>query len=97
MDELNNILVYLQENKTQLKENYQLAKIGVFGSFARNEQNTQSDIDIIVEFEKTPGMIKFIQLEEYLSNVLNNKVDLVTVHSINSTIKEQILKEAIFV
>lgn len=97
MDELNNILTYLQENKTRLKAIYHLSRIGVFGSFARSEQKPGSDIDIIVEFVLPPSMIKFVQFEEYLSTVLNRKVDLVTVRSINSRMREQVLNEAIFI
>ena len=54
-----------------------------------------SDIDILVEFKKTPDLLRFIELEEYLSASLQNSVDLVPKRKLKAEIRDQILKEAI--
>jgi len=63
----------------------------------RDEHNKESDVDILVEFSKPVGFFKFIDLEDYLSNILKRKVDLVTNKSLKPAIKDQILKELIYV
>jgi uncharacterized protein len=57
---------------------FNLQMIGVFGSFARNEQNAGSDIDLLVKFKTTPSLLQIIKIENELSNKLGIKVDLVT-------------------
>lgn len=82
----------LREYKPILEERYFVKKIGVFGSYGRNEQREDSDIDLIVEFSKPVGL-KFIDLKLYLEEILNRRVDLVTPNALKPQIKEQILKE----
>ena len=75
-------------------QNFKLRKVGIFGSYARNEQNSNSDIDILVKFNKTPSLLQLIRIENELSKRLGCKVDLVTEDSItNKIIKSQINKE----
>ena len=61
--------------------------MGIFGSFARNEAKAESDIDILVDFKDTFGLLKLIQIENKLSHLLNRKVDLVTTRSLDPKIK----------
>jgi uncharacterized protein len=73
---------------------YDLQKIGVFGSFARNEQKQFSDIDLLVKFKHTPSLLLLIKIENELSIKLGIKVDLVTEGSLkNKIIKGQIEKD----
>jgi len=72
-------------------------RIGVFGSYVRNEQKKKSDLDILVEFSITPGMFKFIELEDHLTNKLGIKVDLVMKSALKPFIGQQILKEVLYV
>ncbi|MHA1694852.1 MAG: nucleotidyltransferase family protein [Candidatus Helarchaeota archaeon] len=65
----------------------------MFGSFVRGEQNETSDIDILVEFKKPIGFFKFLRLEEYLSELLGIKVDLVSKKALKPYMGQQILKE----
>lgn len=90
------ILENLKNNKQNLKSNFHLAKIGLFGSFARGEATNTSDIDIIVKFNKPIGW-DFILLKEYLENILNKEVDLVTEEAIKFQMKKEIIKEVIYV
>lgn len=82
----------LREYKPILEDRYSVKKIGVFGSFVRNEQKDDSDIDIIVEFSRPVGF-QFIDLKLYLEEIFNRKVDLVTPNALKPHIKEQILRE----
>ena len=92
----NEILKNLKNNKQNLKNNFHLAKIGLFGSFARGEATNTSDVDIIVKFDKPIGW-DFIILKEYLEDILNREVDLVTEEAIKFQMKKGILKEVIYI
>lgn len=65
-------------------------KISVFGSFARNEANVNSDIDLLVDFKESFGLLKMLNLEQSLSQQLGRKVDLLTTRSISSKIQPYI-------
>ena len=65
--------------------------IGVFGSYARNENHERSDIDILVKFKSTLSLLQLVHLERLLSQQLGIKVDLITV----GAIKNQIVKDSI--
>jgi predicted nucleotidyltransferase len=80
-----------------LKDRYNVKELGVFGSVARGEDTESSDIDVLVEFSQPIGMFKFIELENYLGEILGKKVDLVTKKALKSTIKNDILKEVVYV
>ena len=71
--------------------------MGVFGSFARGDQRKNSDIDILVEFSKPIGFFEFIDLENHLARALDRKVDLVTKNALKPAIKDNVLKETIYV
>lgn len=89
----------LEKLKPILKRRYQVETIGVFGSFARGEDTLKSDVDILVEFSEpnTIDLFDFIRLEEFLSQKLRIKVDLVTKKALKPMIKDQILKETVYV
>ena len=80
-----------------LKEKYQVKNIGLFGSAARGEETLESDVDILVEFESPVGFFEFIRLENYLSELIGKRVDLVSKKSIKPAVREEIFKEVIYV
>lgn len=86
-----------QRQLSLLKEKYNVKELGVFGSVARGDNTLSSDIDILVEFSEPVGFFKFVELEDYLSKILGTKVDLVTKKALKSAIKEDILKEVVYV
>ncbi len=90
------ILKFLKQQLPYLKENFKVKSIGLFGSYAREEQTETSDIDMLVEFEEPVGFIKFMELENYLSDKLGAKVDLVTPDALKPVIKPQIIAEAVY-
>jgi hypothetical protein len=95
MKSLEEIKTILQQHKEELRAKYKVREIGVFGSYVRGQQKKQSDIDILVEFEVVPGLLKFIELEDYLSELLGIKVDLVRKSSIREELRDTILQEVV--
>jgi hypothetical protein len=91
------ILVSLKNLKREVAKKYSVKKIGLFGSVARNEQNRQSDIDLLVEFSKPVGFVTFMRLENFLSERLGEQVDLVTSDSLKPVIRQDVLSEVIYV
>lgn len=85
----------LKEQKEFLNREYHVSKIGVFGSYARDEHSESSDIDILVEFTRPVGF-EFIELKDYLETVFNKSVDLVTVKALKPYMKDEILSEVQF-
>jgi hypothetical protein len=92
MKDINSVEQKIRELKGYLKEEFYVKKIGYFGSYARGEYTSSSDIDILVEFSKPLGW-KFFELQDFLESKLNMKVDLVTKNALKKQLKDQILKE----
>ena len=68
----------LRRHLPELRERYQVRSLGVFGSYLRGEQHKRSDLDVLVELgDDTLSLLKFIELEHYLSDLIGVKVDLV--------------------
>ena len=86
----------LKKEKPTLKKEFFVKTIAVFGSFASGKNTPQSDVDILVEFEKPIGL-DFIGLKSYLEKKLKRDVDLVTPRALKPLIKKQILSEAQFI
>ncbi len=84
----------LAQTKPHLVDKYHVNSIALFGSVLRNDFNDESDIDILVDFDKPIG-IEFIDLAEELESILGRKVDLVSKHGIKhayfKAIEDQIL------
>jgi predicted nucleotidyltransferase len=91
------ILASLKKLKREVAKEYSVKTMGVFGSVARDEQTRQSDIDLLVEFSKPVGFVTFMRLENFLSERLGNKVDLVTPDSLKPVIRQDVLSEVIYV
>jgi predicted nucleotidyltransferase len=90
------ILRVLREELPSLHDVYGVKRIGLFGSFARGEQNVESDIDLLVQFERPIGFFKFIALEDHLSEKIGRKVELVTEEALKPIVKPSIMKEVVY-
>jgi uncharacterized protein len=88
-------LLTLRQHLPELAENYHVRSLEVFGSYVRDERTPQSDLDVLVTFEKTPGLLRFVSLENHLSDLLGVKVDLVMKDSLKPRIGQRILSEAV--
>ena len=86
----------LKELKPLLLQKYYVDKIGYFGSYSRKEQNQFSDIDILVSFKKPLGW-EFFDLQEFLENQLNIKVDLVSEKAIKEQLRQIILNSVRYI
>lgn len=86
------LLNKLRELKPFLNQEYSVREIGLFGSYVKNKFTDESDVDLVVEFEKPVGW-KFFTLQHYLEEVLQKRIDLVTLDSIKSEFKSAIVKE----
>ena len=91
------VLSQLQEYKEKNKKKYQILRLGIFGSFTRDEIVKDSDIDIVVELEK-PKMFHLIGIKQELEEIFSLSVDIVRIREkMNEFLKKRIEKEAIFV
>ncbi len=96
MKTLGEIEAALKKEMPVLRERFKVEEIGIFGSFVRGEQKETSDIDILVGFSEPIGLIKYVSLENYLSDVLGAKVDLVAKTGLRKRIEQEVLKEVVY-
>ena len=89
------IKTILNDNKDYFAEKYNVNNFLLFGSYAKNLQTAESDIDLLVNFTQPVDMFDFVDLQEYLTKIFNKKIDLGTVNGLKSFVKDSILKEAL--
>jgi hypothetical protein len=87
----------LKTHREELGLKYGVKEIGVFGSYVREVQKEKSDVDILVEFEKPLGLLEFVGLKNYLSDLLGINVDLVMRKALKPSIGKRILGEVVYV
>jgi predicted nucleotidyltransferase len=97
MKNIEEITKILNKNKPQFKAKFKVKEIGIFGSYIKSKQTKNSDLDILVEFEKPIDFFDYIEFEEYLSDLLKIKVDLVMKKSLKPNIGKNILLEVVYV
>ncbi len=92
------ILLFLSKNKAYLHKQFCVEKIGLFGSFARDEANEKSDIDFLVEIDAPLEVYKETKeaLHNYLKSAFGREVDLANPKSLKPHYKERILKQALY-
>lgn len=76
-----------------LREHYGVESLGLFGSYLRGDAGPDSDLDLLVRFHHTPGLIGFVELENYLSDLLGLRVDLVMADALKPNISRRVLAE----
>jgi predicted nucleotidyltransferase len=96
MKDLNSILSTLSSIKHELEENFHVKSIGVFGSAVRDDFRPDSDIDLIVEFERPIG-IAFIDLADFIEQKMKSKIDLVSRRGIKPQYLKAIEEEIVYV
>jgi predicted nucleotidyltransferase len=89
------LLAKLKELKPTLAARYKAKEIGLFGSFARGEQDTSSDIDVLVEFEEEADLFDLIGLSLHLEEALQRKVDVVPKRALRAELRESVLQEVV--
>jgi len=92
---LEDIKRMLIQHKSTLENLYRVKEIGVFGSFVRSEAGEASDVDILVSFRNVIDYFDFLELEEYLTELIGIPVDLVEKDSLKPHIGERIMNEVV--
>ena len=95
---IDEIVEYLKKNKSLFYDRFGVTRMGIFGSFVQDAQAISSDIDLVVEFEKSRKNIhSFLQLKRFLEKELSKKVDLGFEHSLKPIVRENIKEKIIYV
>jgi len=89
------ILEQLSQRAEELKQNFSVRTIGLFGSLARNEHDRESDVDILVDLAE-PTFDHYMDLKFYLESLFGRQVDLVTADTIKPRLNEVIKREVIY-
>jgi len=93
----NRILSILKESSPVLLEKYGVARIGIFGSIARDEASEESDVDIVYKMSR-PNLFTVVHLKKKLENILHCSVDLVRYREkMNPLLKKRIEKDGVYV
>ncbi len=87
----NGVVSRLKNISPQLNKDFGVSKIGIFGSYSRGEEKRNSDIDVLVEFNRPVNLFEFSRLKLFLSKHLGIQVDLVTPGALKPLIKDKIL------
>jgi len=95
MKNLNKIKKILSQCKEEIKKEFKVKEIHLFGSFVRGEAKKKSDVDVLVDFKEGADLFDLIGLSLYLEKKLKKKVDVVPKRALRKEIKSSILKEAI--
>jgi len=99
MNSKEEILEFLDKNYVTITKNYHLTKLGIFGSFARGEQQAESDVDVIIEIEDGTKNIHDLKssLRAYLTHSFGRSVDIAREKYLKPYVKDIILKDTIYV
>jgi len=97
MKKLSAIKKIIKDNKAILERRYKVRKIGIFGSYVRGDIHPGSDVDVLVEFAEPISLLQLVSLENYLSDLIGEKVDIVPKDDIRKEIRDTILREAVYV
>jgi len=89
------VLRRLEESMGEIRQRFSVAKLSIFGSFARGEGSAQSDLDVLVSFEQKATFDLFMDLKFYLEELLGIKVDLVTDKALRPQVRQAIEGEII--
>jgi uncharacterized protein len=93
---LETVSILIKHNRAKLQERG-VKSLSVFGSLARGEATAESDIDMLVEFDRSVGLFEFIRLKLYLEELTGRQIDLVTTDALRPAMRATILNEAIHV
>jgi len=93
--QLENIKGVLKDLKREIRNKYKAELLGIFGSFARGEQTSESDLDVLVLFDTDATLFDFVGLAIFLEEKLGIKVDIVPQDTLRKEIKEKVLSDVV--
>lgn len=85
----------LRQHLPEVQKRYCVKSLGIFGSYVRGKQKPKSDLDVLVKFETAPSLFQYVELENYLSELVGIKVDLVHRKTLKPAIGQRILAEVV--
>lgn len=95
---LDDLIDVLRRHRSELQQRYGVTSIGVFGSWVRTSAGSESDVDILVEFDDRPlSLLQFISLRDELTDMLGIPVDLVEKDVLKPRIGERVREEVVYV
>lgn len=95
MRSLEDITQLLQVYQELLRERFRVSQMQIFGSYARRQQTSNSDLDILIRYDRPPTLWMLGELRDYLTDVLGVPVDIVTEKGLKPKIRERVLAEAV--
>ena len=94
---IDELLAKLRKLKPQVAASYKARELGLFGSFARGEQDAGSDVDVLVDFDDGADLFDLTGLALYLEEQLQRKVDVVPRRALREELRESVLREVVVV
>jgi uncharacterized protein len=91
----NELIRTIRERLPELRARYGVRSLGLFGSYSRDEARSTSDVDLLVEFDRTPSLYEFGELEDDLGDLLGVRVDLVMRSALKPAIGRRVLRELV--
>ena len=92
----NDLISLIQKNRAQLTK-FGVKSLSIFGSVARGEERPDSDVDMLVEFDGATTFDRYMDTKFYLEELLSSRVDLVVSQALKPRLKENIMKDLIYV
>lgn len=89
------VIAKLRRLRPELARRYGVTALKLFGSYARGEQNARSDVDLLVEFREPVDLFRYMEIENFLSDKIGVKVDLVMPDALKPRLKDRITSEAL--
>lgn len=94
-ENLRTILDVLRSQLPELRAEYAVESLAVFGSTVRDEAGPESDIDLLVTFAQAPSLFRFVALQDHLASLLGRRVDLVMETALKPRLRDRVLREAV--
>ncbi len=91
-----NTIELLREHRDELAEKFHVRRIGVFGSHASGRALQDSDVDVLVEFDRPVNFFEFLDLKDFLEQLLGRRVDLTTREALKPLIRDSILQTVLY-
>ena len=91
------VLRVLGEHREELATRFRVKSLAVFGSVARDEAGPDSDVDLLVEFNRPAGLLTLVGLQRYLETLLGRKVDLGVADSLREELRENVQRDIVHV
>ena len=86
----------IERHRPELKRQFHVERIGVFGSYARGDQKKRSDVDFLVTFDETISLFTLSGLYIYLQEQMGRNIDVVPFNSLRPELRKYVLKDLIY-